>query len=227
MRGGRYGPGAARHFDERQGNPMKHTVITIARQYGSGGRVIGKKLAEELGVPFYDKELITLAAQKSGASSEVLENVDEKAANSLLYAFCMGGVGAMMNLNAGNLPINDSLYLTQSQIIRDAAAEGSCVVVGRCADYILRENPHRISFFIYADMEHRMDRVKNVYGVEEDKLEEYILKKDKQRANYYNYYTSRKWYRFENYDLSVDSGTLGIDNTVQIMKQYIQLRSGE
>ena len=136
------------------------TIITIARQYGSGGREIGEKVASKLGIPFYDRELITLAAKQSGMSPEIFEKADEKATNSLLYSLMMGNYTFGSQVTPmNNLPINDKLFLAQSDIIRDIAEKGPCVIVGRCADYVLRENKNCLHVFIYADHFARMDRI--------------------------------------------------------------------
>ena len=135
------------------------TIITISRQYGSGGRFIGRKLAEALDIPFYDKELITMSAEESGMSKEIFEKADEKAANSLLYTLSMNAYLLHGMAGVPDLPLNDKVFLVQSEVIRKLAAKGPCVIVGRCADYVLQENPNCVNVYIYSDMEDRVSRV--------------------------------------------------------------------
>ena len=201
----------------------KNTVITIGRQYGSGGREIGKKLSEILGIGYYDDELIALVAKNSGMSSEALSDVDEKATNSLLYTLAMGG--SLFGGNAAlayEMPINDKLYIAQSEVIKDLAKREACVIIGRCADYVLKDCDNVLNIFIYADLEKRTARVAQRRQITDSKAKDIIIKTDKQRANYYNYYTSRKWGRVENYDLCIDSGKLGVDKAAELIANYIK-----
>lgn len=200
----------------------KNTVITIGRQYGSGGREIGKKVSEILGISYYDDELISLAAKSSGINSETLSDVDEKATNSLLYTLAMGG--SLFGGNAAlayEMPINDKLYIAQSDVIKDIAKREACVIIGRCADYVLKDYPSVINLFIYAELEKRAKRVAERREITEAKAKDIIIKTDKQRANYYNYYTSRKWGRIENYDLCIDSGRIGCDKAAEVIAEYV------
>ena len=201
----------------------KNTVITIGRQYGSGGREIGKKISEILGIGYYDDELISLAAKNSGMNSDTLSDVDEKATNSLLYTLAMGG--SLFGGNAAiayEMPINDKLYIAQSDVIKDLAKKEPCVIIGRCADYVLKDYPSVINLFIYADLEKRTARVAMRRGINEAKARDIIIKTDKQRANYYNYYTSRKWGRIDNYDLCIDSGRIGCDKAAEVIAEYVK-----
>lgn len=199
-------------------------IITIARQFGSGGREIGKALADKLGIPFYDKELISIAAKESGVDSDVFENVDEHAANSLLYSLSMGlysfgnGFSAM-----GDLPVNDRLYILQHKIIKKLAEQGSCVIVGRCADYVLKERDNVINIFIHADIEHRKKRAVEVHGVDKSRAEQIVNKTDKVRANYYSFYSGQKWGYAQYYDLCIDSSDLSIDQAVALIESYINI----
>ncbi len=200
-----------------------NTVITIGRQYGSGGREIGKKVSEILGIGYYDDELISLAAKNSGMNSDALSGVDEKATNSLLYTLAMGG--SLFGGNAAlayEMPINDKLYIAQSDVIKELANKESCVIIGRCADYVLQDHTNVINLFIYADIEKRTARVALRRGLNEAKARDIIIKTDKQRANYYNYYTSRKWGRIDNYHMCIDSGRLGCDKAAEIIAQYVR-----
>lgn len=198
-------------------------IITISRQYGSGGREIGKKLADQLNIPFYDNELIERAAKESGFSKEAFESAENKATNSLIYSISMG-MNAYGNQELGfaHLSLDDRIYLVQTEVIRKVANEGPCVIVGRCADYVLKEIPDVISVFIWADMEFRIDRATKLYGLPSVKAEENILKFDKRRANYYNYHANEKWGRAENYHLSIRSDSIGIDCCVDCIKQYVE-----
>lgn len=194
----------------------RNTVITIARQYGSGGREVGMRLAEVLGIKSYDRELITMAAQKSGMSSEILNHADEKATNSLLYTLALGSSYYGAASIGTDVPINDKLFITQSQIIRDIAAEGPCIIIGRCSDYVLRTNPARFSVFIYAPIEARIRRVIERGAAKTEKeARDLISRTDKRRINYYNYYTGRKWGSPDNYNMMLDSSFLGIEGSAR------------
>lgn len=201
-------------------------IITISRQYGSGGREIGERLAKKLGVDFYDRELITRSAKESGFSEVIFENAEKKASNSLLYSIAMG-MNAYGNHDIGftSLSLDDQVFITQSNVIRKVAQEGPGVIVGRCADYVLREHKDVINIFIWADMAYRKERAITLYNLPEEKAEENILKMDKSRANYYNYRASYKWGRAENYHMSIRSDFVGIDNAVDLIANYI--KSGE
>ncbi|MBQ0098138.1 MAG: cytidylate kinase-like family protein [Oscillospiraceae bacterium] len=200
-------------------------IITIARQFGSGGRAIGQKLAEKLGIDFYDKELISLAAKESGINPEVFESVDEKAANSLLYSLSMGLYSFSSGFSAmGDLPVNDKLYILQHKIIRDLAAKGPCVIVGRCADYILKDHDRCISVFIHANMEYRKTRAVEVHNIDKDRAEHIINRTDKSRANYYSFYSGQKWGLAENYNLCVDSSKLSEDQIVDLIISYLEIK---
>lgn len=194
------------------------TVITIARQYGSGGREIGEMLAQKLGVPYYDKELIALAAKKSGLSEEVFRQADERATSSLLYSLVMGTYGFGGGVAGMNdMPINDKLFLIQADIIRKAAEKGACVIVGRCADYVLRERKDCLKVFIHADRDSRLRRAVEKYGIDPAKVSDFLTKKDKQRANYYNFYTNKKWDSMQNYNLIIDSSVFTSEQAVELI----------
>jgi len=204
---------------------MDNYIITIGRQFGSGGRAVGQKLAEDLGIPFYDKELISLAAKDSGMNPEVFENVDEKAANSLLYSLSMGLYSFGSGFSAmGDLPVNDKLYLLQHKVIKELADKGSCVIVGRCADYVLRDRDDCVNIFIYAEMEYRKQEAVKKHGIDEARAEHIINKTDKSRSNYYSFYSGKKWGMAENYDLCINSSKLSEDKIVELIKNYINIR---
>lgn len=200
-------------------------VVTIARQYGSGGKEIGKILAQDLGIKFYDKELINIAAKESGVSPEIFEKVDEKAANSLLYALSIGAA-ASVNSEYGlspQLPMNDRLFLLQHDIIRKVSAN-PCVIVGRCADYVLSDRNDCVKLFIYADMQKRIKYAVDVYNISPDKAQSVIQKVDKSRANYYNYYSTNKWGNPNNYNLCINSGELGVSRSAELIEYYLRQR---
>lgn len=201
-------------------------IITITRQYGSGGHEIGKKLAQKLEIPFYDKELITLAAKESGVSPEVFEQVDEKATNSLLYALSLGlyDYGSGFNASMGDLPVNDKLYILQHKIIKELASKENFVIVGRCADYILRENNNVVKVFIYADVESRINRVLQRHDdIDPARGKQAVLKADKTRSNYYSFYSGQKWGLPENYDLCINSSKISTDQAADIILKYIDV----
>ncbi|MGI6153124.1 MAG: AAA family ATPase [Christensenellaceae bacterium] len=201
-----------------------NTVITISREFGSGGREVGKKLSEKLGISFYDRDLISLAAEQSGMSREVFENVDETAQNPFFSNHAASPyipTGRFSVLN--DISINDRLFFIQSDVIRSLAQKESCIIVGRCADYILRENPNVINVFIFSDLQVRVARVAELYDLTEHEAKNITLKTDKRRASYYNYYSGKKWGRANSYHLSVDSGFTGIDNTVEAIGSYVGL----
>ena len=196
---------------------MTSTIFTIARQYGSGGRQIGKKIAERLEIPFYDKELIAMAAKQSGMSEAIFEKADEKASSSLIYSLLMGTYAYNAQLTPNDLPVNDKIFLLQTNIIKQVAQKGPCVIVGRCGDYILRDNPNCFNIYVYADQESRVKRAVEEYGIEAKHAAEFIAKKDKQRANYYNFYTNLKWGAAQNYHLTLNSQKFGIDRSAQLI----------
>lgn len=197
-------------------------VITINRQFGSGGRRIGKMLSEKLGIHYLDKELLALAAEKSGINEKVFENADEKPTNSLLYSLSAAAYGGYMApINFHDSLTNDRLFALQADAIRSAAEKGSSVIIGRCADDILAEHPHHLSIFIHAPLPKRVETVAGLHQLSEKAAEELILKTDKRRASYYNFYTSRKWDCALHYDLAIDSSLLGEEGTAQFLKGFV------
>ena len=196
----------------------KKIIITIARQYGSGGREIGEKVAKELGIPIYDKEIITNAATKGNLNEEVIQAADESAANSLLYTLAMGSnvLGTTMHFGY-KMPLNDKLFILQSELIKEYAKE-SCVIIGRCSDYVLRNHENVFRIFIYGDLEHRCARVSERHPeLKSSQIIDVINKTDKRRASYYNFYTGNKGGKYDNYDIAINSSTLGIDGTAHII----------
>lgn len=202
-------------------------ILTIGRQFGSGGREIGQKLAKELGVGYYDKELISEAAKESGLCEDIFERADERTNHSLSYAFTMGYssfVGMFTPYN--DILSNDTLFKIQSDTIRNIAGKGSCVLVGRCADYILRDDPACLSVFISNTFENRIQKiVERQHGITVEQAKDLMIKTDKSRAAYYNYYTNKTWGMASSYNLCVDASILGIDGTVAFIKRFIDQRS--
>ncbi|MDO5539846.1 MAG: cytidylate kinase-like family protein [Eubacteriales bacterium] len=204
------------------------SIITIGRQYGSGGREIGRKLSEKLGVKFYDNELLDRAAKDSGICQELFENHDEKPTNSFLYSLVMDTYSlGYASAALSGMPINHKVFLAQFNAIKEIAKEGPCVMVGRCADYALDDNPNLISVFIYGDKEVRIRRIAQKYDFTDAKAKDVIQKTDKQRASYYNYYTSKRWGDISSYDLCINSSVLGIDETVNLIYEFIQKKEAK
>lgn len=200
-------------------------VVTIARQFGSGGRKIGYMLANKLDIDYYDKNLINIIAKESGLDPEIIEGMDEKNTSSLLYSL---SIGAASVYDSGfrvepQLPLNDRLFLAQHDVIRKISGK-PCVIVGRCADYILSERNDVVKLFIYADIEKRVEYAIKEYDVNPKKAQSIVTKTDKSRANYYNFYSSKKWGDPNNYDLCINSGKIGIAGSVKLIISYLRQR---
>lgn len=197
-------------------------IITISREFGSGGRLIGRRLAEKLDVPYYDKELLDRIAEESGFCREMIEDAERKAKNSFLYSLA----SAMGTGESGpeSLSLNERFFLAQFDTIRKIADEGSCVIVGRCADYILRGVPEATNVFIYAEEADKIKRAVEEYGVPQDSVKKMMRDADKARTNYYNYHTGRKWGEHVNYHLSIDSGYLEIEDIVDLIIRYTDVK---
>lgn len=207
----------------------KKIIITIARQYGSGGREIGELVAKKLGIPIYDKELITEAATRGSLDETVTKMADESAANSLLYTLAMGSnvLGTTMHFGY-KMPLTDKLFLLQSEVIKEYAAASSCVVIGRCADYVLRDEENLLRVFIYGDLEHRQARIAERHPeIKSSQIVDVINKTDKRRASYYNFYTGNKWGKFDNYDMAINSSTLGIEASANLIVSCVKEMLGE
>jgi cytidylate kinase len=203
---------------------MANKIYTIGREFGSG-REVGEKLAAKLGIKLYDKELLQQAAKDSGFCEEIFENHDEKPTNSFLYSLVMdtysvSGYSAAPFLD---MPLNHKVFLAQFETIKKIAEKESCVIVGRCADYALSDNPDCINVFIHADLDVRIKNVSRNLNITENKARDIINKTDKQRASYYNYYTSKKWGDSKSYNLSLDAGKLGTDNCVEMILKFREL----
>lgn len=197
----------------------KKLIVTIARQYGSGGREIGEKVASILGIPLFDKQLITDAASRGDLNEDVIKKADESAANSLLYTLAMGSnvIGTTMHFGY-KMPINDKLFILQSRVIKEYAEQGSCVIIGRCSDYVLRDRDDVFRIFIYGDLEHRQARIRERHPeIKSSQIIDIINRTDRRRSSYYNFYTGNKWGKYDNYDIAINSSTLGIDGTAEMI----------
>lgn len=201
---------------------MKNLVITIGRQYGSGGREFGKKLAETLGIAFYDNDLVKMAAEKSNISPEISKQADEKATNSLLYSLATGGSFRGMFNGYYEMPINDKIFIAQADTIKQLAHEHSCVIVGRCANYVLQDDDeiNKLDLYIYADLEYRINRIKKIYKLTDAQAKDKIIKTEKKRRTYYNYYSNGNWGYAADYDLCINVAPIGYDAAINIVKEY-------
>ena len=201
---------------------MQHIIINVGRQLGSGGHDIGRMLALDFQAKYYDRELLNLVAKESGLSEKIFEQNDEK------KGFFRGllNLGAP-HLSSGNFKPDlsqESLFQFQSEAIRKAAKENSCVFVGRCADYVLRDFPNTVNIFITASMKYRIEQIMNKQHLERDQARKFIEQKESDRAAYYNYYTGKKWGAAESYDLCIDSSVLGLMETEKIIAAFIRKR---
>lgn len=200
-----------------------NTIITIGRQFGSAGREIGEKVAAHFGIPCYDKELLSRAAKESGFCEEMIETHDERPTNSFLYNLVMDTYSFGYNASSFvDMPISHKIFLAQFDTIKKIASEGPCVIVGRCADYALSDYSNSIHLFIYGEEQAKIKRIMAKYDLTEAKAKDMIVKKDKQRQSYYNYYSSKKWGRADSYDLCINSSLLGIDGTVKLIVQAVE-----
>lgn len=200
------------------------TIITIGRLYGSGGRDIGIKVAEKLGIPFYDKEIITLGAQNSGVCEQIVQELDERKSGGAFYSMPSAPYLYGSETPVYDLPLNDKVFLAQSDVIRSLAQKGSCVIIGRCADYVLRERDDVIRVFIHAGLEKRIQRAIQEFGIRPEEAKKTVLRTDKERGNYYTYYTDQRWGDFRNYHLCIDAGDLGIDQAARLILSYAAMR---
>ncbi len=204
------------------------TIITIGREFGSAGREIGYKIADDFGIKLYDKEMLNRAAKESGICEELFEAHDEKPTNSFLYSLVMDTYS--LGYSSGSytdMPINHKVFLAQFDAIKKIASEGPCILVGRCADYALEEFDNVLTVFIHAKMEARIRRIARIYNLTDAKAKEMIQKTDKQRSSYYNYYTNKKWSDAESYDVCLDSSVLGIDGTAEAIKQLVAIKESD
>ena len=199
----------------------ERTVITIGREFGSGGHEIGMKLAERLGIKCYDKELLELAAKESGLCEDLFASQDEKPTNSFLYSLVMDTYSTGYSSAAfADMPINHKIFLAQFNSIKELAKEGSCVIVGRAADYILKDYDNVVRIFIHAPQDYRIQRVMDVYGDTPKEARVNIERSDKARASYYEHISGTHWGDARNYELTVDSSD-GVEKTAQFIVRYI------
>ncbi len=199
-------------------------LITISRQYGSGGRIIGRLVAEKLGVPFYDREIIDMAVEQSGLSEEIVETAELRAKSSFSYS-----LASAMNFGEGivaePISVNEKLFITQFDIIRQIGETDEGVIIGRCADYVLKDIPGVTNVFIYAEFEDRVKRSVELYGNDPDRAEKYVKDYDKARANYYSYHTSQKWGQFSNYNLAINSSYISDEQAANLIVEYVNTRT--
>ena len=203
---------------------MAHTVITIARSYGSGGRTLGKKLAEELGIDCYDRELIRMASDESGINEALFGKADEKLQKMPLFHIAKKHYnGEVLTPDSDEFVSNDNLFNYQAKIIQEVAKEESCIIIGRCADYLLRDKDYVKRLFFYAPKKDCIARVKEQNGGTEKEIEKKIERIDKYRADYYKYYTGNEWNDVRNYDFCLDTSSLSYDKLIQVVKAYLQI----
>lgn len=203
---------------------MRHFVITIARGYGSGGRTMGKMLAEELGINFYDRELLRLASDESGINEELFGRADEKLKQSLLFRIAKKEYkGQLIPPDKEDFISNDNLFNYQAKVIKELSEQESCVIVGRCADYILKDKDNVVKIFVHGSLTDCVMRLEGMFSLPKKELEKRILSTDKRRAEYYKYYTGRNWEDAKNYDLCLNSQQLGFDKCVEIVKNYLTI----
>lgn len=202
-----------------------NTIITIGREFGSGGHEIGTRLSELLEIPLYDKEMLDRASKESGICQELLKAHDEKPASSFLYSLVMDTYSLGYTSGSySDMPINHKIFLAQFDAIKKIADEGPCILIGRCADYALEEYSNVLSVFIHADVAKRVKRISRMYDMTDAKAKEMILKTDKKRGSYYNYYTNKKWSAIQSYDVCLDSGVLGVDGCVKAIAEIVKIK---
>lgn len=200
---------------------MGNLVITISREFGSGGRQVGEQLAKELGIAFYDKSLIHLAVTKSGLDPVTIEKAEEEATSKFLFNLAIGGYVSTGVFSQVNVPISDQVFFAQSKVIEELAAHGSCVIIGRCGNYILRNYPGCAKVFVYGETKDRLRRLIDEYGISEEEAEAKMAKMDKARANYYEYYTDETWGAVKSYDLAVNTSFAGVEGAVKVIKTLV------
>lgn len=205
-----------------------NTIITIGRQFGSAGREIGRLVAKHLDIKLYDKEMLNRAAKESGLCQELFETHDEKPTNSFLYSLVMDTYSLGYSSGAyTDMPINHKVFLAQFDAIKKIADEGPCILVGRCADYALEEYDNVLSVFIHADLDTRIRRIARIYDLTDAKAKDLIIKTDKKRSSYYNYYSNKKWGAVDSYDMCLNSSMLGIDGTAEAIEKLVELKERE
>ena len=204
---------------------MERVVVTIARQYGSGGRTVGQMLSEKLNVHYYDKELMKLASEDSGINEALFANADEKIKSTRLFHIAKGVYGGeLIPPESDNFTSTDNLFNYQAKIIRQLAEEEACIIIGRCADYVLKDYDNVLSVFIHAPLDFCLEQAAKKHSMSRKELERFIQKTDRHRSEYYKYHTGRSWFDARNYDLCLDSSKLGFDRCVEEIIAYMEVR---
>lgn len=204
---------------------MEKVIITIARQYGSGGKTIGQMLAKDMGIPFYNREILRMASDDSGIREELFNRADERLRNNPLFGASKKVYkGELISPDSGDFVSDENLFNYQAKVIKDLAEKGSCVIVGRCADFVLKDRDDVVSVFIHAPKEYCMARAMERNDMTEKEMEKFIAKTDKYRGDFYHYYTGNIWSDARNYDLCLNSAKLGFEKCVEEIKAYIDVR---
>ena len=205
---------------------MTKKIITISRAFGSGGRTIGKEVAKRLGIPYYDKELVDRVAEESGFHADFIEEAGEYAPVSSSFLFNIAVSPNPMSM-VNTMSMSDQLFVAQTNVIRKLAEEGPCVIIGRCADYILRDHPNALHVFIHSDMEHRAERIVRLYGETKQTPQKRLSDKDAKRKVYYKHYTNRNWGEAQNYHLCLNSGLIGVEKCAEIIADIAKIVDDE
>ncbi|MDR1874144.1 MAG: cytidylate kinase-like family protein [Synergistaceae bacterium] len=200
---------------------MENLIITISREFGSGGRQVGEKLAEKLGLAFYDRALINLASIKSGLDPHIFEQAEEEATSKFLFNMAIGGYVSTGIFSQVSVPICDQVFFAQSKAIEEIAEQKNCVIIGRCANYILRDRPGLVRVFVYGDAKDRLHRITREYGIPEEKAESRLTQVDRGRRNYYEHYANEEWGTLKLYDLAVNTSFTGIDGAVKVISAMV------
>lgn len=201
---------------------MSYKIITISRQCGSGGHTIGQALAEKLDIPLYDKKILEEVSRRSGLAEDVIESEGEYSTSSVIFNIGMGVYNAWNSSQREMMPLREQINAYQTEFIRGVARKGSCIIVGRCADYILRERTDCLNVFIYGNREDRIKRVIDEHRVPEHEAEAHIKNRDKKRAAHYKYITDQEWGDMKNYNLCLDSSELGIEKCIELILNCVQ-----
>lgn len=200
------------------------TIYTFEREFASGGHIVGERLAAKLGIPFYDSQIVDLAAKSAGVNRKLFEGYDEKPTNSFLYSLVMGTYTTMNPVSqTPSLNISDRLFAEETEIIRAAADKGPCVIVGRCSSYILRDRPNVVRTFITADLKARVEHAINDLAMSPNRIEDELCKRDKKRSNYFNYYSGQKWENASSYDITISTSKVGYDGAVDMILAFGEL----
>lgn len=205
---------------------MSNYVISISREFGSGGRLIGKQLAARLGIPCYDRTLILKTAEKSGLSPDFIARAEERARSRFHMSIAPIGIGAP-TMSSHGIPVSHQAFFAQSDVIRELADQGPCVIVGRCSDYVLVDRDNFLKVFIHADLASRVRRCVEEYHIPQDDMERRVVQMDRGRANYYNYYTGHNWGEMRRYDLTINSATVGVEGAVDLIADMVRHREAQ